>query len=104
MTKFMEINGEMFEVIKSKYTPELIERHWKYYSGRTLDHYYQKPSAIKKAIFEEWRDWSSDPCVWAFEVISGSHFFFSLGAILKNEHGYDIGYIKITKAHNYLYV
>lgn len=104
MKKQMEINGEMFEIIRSKYTPELIDRHWKNYSGKTLDYYYQKPSKIKKAIYADWRDWSSDPCIWAFEVISGSCFTFSLGAILKNEHGNDIGYIKIIKSHNYLYL
>ena len=104
MKKQMEINGKMFEVIKSKYTEKMIENHWKNYSSKTLDYYYQKPSEIKKEIYAYWRDWSSDPCVWAFEVISGSCSCFSLGAILKNEHGYDIGYIKITKAHNYLYL
>lgn len=104
MKKEIEINGEMFEIIRSKYTPELIENHWKNYSGKTLDNFYQKPSEIKKAIYADWREWASDPCIWAFEVISGSHFCFSLGAILKNDKGYDIGYIKITKAHNYLYL
>lgn len=104
MRKQIEINGEMFEIIKSKYTTKLIENHWKNYSGKTLDYYYQKPSEIKKAIYSEWREWSSDLCIWAFEVTSGNAFAFSLGAILKNEHGNDIGYIRITKAHNYLYL
>ena len=48
MKKEIEINGEMFEIIRSKYTPELIENHWKNYSGKTLDNFYQKPSEIKR--------------------------------------------------------
>lgn len=104
MKKQIEINGEMFEIIRSKYTQNMIENHWKNYSGRTLDNFYQKPSEIKKAIYADWREWSSDPQIWAFEVISGNWNNFSIGAIFRDEHGNEIGYIKITKSHNYLYL
>lgn len=104
MTNYKEINGEMFEVIKAKNISEMIENYWKNYNGHTLDYYYEKPSAIKKAIYNEWREWASYPNIWAFQVSSANTFNFTLGAILVNDHGKDIGVIRITKAHNYLYM
>lgn len=102
--KFTEINGEQFETVKSKHAEKMIENHMKYYNGRTLNNYYQKPSQIKKKIYEYWREWAIDPHIWAFEVINGSCFMFSIGAIYRNDLGDAIGYIRITKDHNRLFL
>lgn len=51
MKKFVELNNETFEVkkVKGELHP-MIE-------VRTLDDCYAKPSAIKKAIWNEWFNW-----------------------------------------------
>ena len=59
----------------------------------------------QKAIFEEWRKWykNTDSLIM-FEVTSYNTFSFTLGCLLYDENLEYIGYIRITSAHNYLYL
>ena len=103
MTKFVEINGEQFEVIRSAKTQQMIDAHFVNYRGQGLEHYYEKPSDIKREI---WRDW----CAWCgscdevhyFEITGANVFKFTIGAIYNgiNENGF----IHITREHNRLYL
>ena len=106
MTKYTNINGVDFETIKSSKTQNMIDYHMKYFMHRDLYFYYEKPSDIKREIYLKWLKWylDRDNTVTFFEVINGSPFNFSIGAILLDEYNEPIGYIKITKCHNYLYL
>lgn len=103
MTKYKEINGVDFEVIKSDLTEGAINSHVNNYRGATLNDYYQKPSNIKQAIYNKWLEWAACDEVHYFEVSSGSPFTFTLSAIYHATNG-EQGYIHITKAHNSLYL
>lgn len=106
--KRIEINGEWFEVIRSKYTDDMIERHGADYRGRrTLYDFYDNPSAIKERIWDSWREWAANsfPVVNNMLVISASHFAFTIGALYVDPDTYEVlGYFKITKDHNRLYL
>lgn len=104
MTKYVEINGEQFEVIKSAKTEAMINRHFINYRGRGLEHYYENPSNIKREIWREWCKWCG-PCdeVHYFEITSANYFTFVITGIYIAENG-EHGLIKITREHNRLYL
>ena len=104
MTKYMEINGEQFEVIRSAKTESMIDAHFVNYRGRGLEHYYEKPSNIKREIWRDWCSWcSSCDEVHYFEITNANDFKFAIGAIYIDEYG-EQGYIRITDCHNRLYL
>lgn len=105
MTKTMTIGGERFEVIRPrKFEPDAYHRDYR--GRRTLLDYYDRPSDIKQAIWQEWLDWERDnPEVYDMRVTSASGFAFTIGAYyVDTETGEIIGYFKITKDHNRLYL
>lgn len=104
MTKYTEINGEQFEVIRSKKTDDFFHWHISHEIAHTLEECYSRPSDAKRAIFEEWREWAVDswPVVYQFGITSYNTFMFTLGALYDGELG--DGYIQITPAHNRLYL
>ena len=99
--KTIEINGETFEVIRS----------WKYdfarkfkFTGYGLSHFYQKPSQVKKDIYEYWRKWACNADnVHYLQVRTANGRFFTLEAVYMDDVQV-YGYIEITKNHNRLYV
>ena len=103
MTKFMEINGEQFEVIRSAKTQQMIDYHFVNYKGRDLSNYYEKPSEIKKSIWREWSKWAG-ACdeIHYFEVTSGNWNRFTISGIYYGIN--ETGFIQITKEHNRLYI
>lgn len=105
MTKYMEINGEQFEVIRSEKTPALIKEA-AYYAGRTLDECYSNPSIYKREIYEDWREWyRTADYVQGFGISSFNLQTFSIMAVLYEKSvSYPIGAIQITKDHNRLYL
>lgn len=106
MSETRYISGEWFEVIHSKYTDDMIKHHMKNFACRDLSDFYDKPSDIKKGIYHEWWNWyfESD-YVDLFEVVSGSCFTFSIGAIYVDPDTREVlGYFKITKDHNKLFL
>lgn len=105
MSKFIEVGGIGFEVIKPhKVDPS--EYHKDYLGRRTLWDFYDRPSDIKVGIWEEWLDWESDnPEVRDMRVTSASCFMFTIGAYYVDpETDEIIGYFKITRDHNRLYL
>ena len=106
--KTMEINGEVFEVIRSKCTVGMIDHHGHDYLGRrSLYDFYANPSMDKRDIWSNWCDWAawSYPQVSNMYVTSASSFSFTIGAYYCDSETYEIiGYIRITKDHNRLYL
>lgn len=104
MTRYTEINGEQFEVIRSKKTDDLVKWHTTHYIARSLYECYERPSDAKIGIFEEWEEWAAQtyPVVYQFGITSYNGFRFTLGALYDGELGE--GYIQITANHNRLYL
>lgn len=107
MTKYTTLCGVDFETIKSKKTQQMIDVHcerWPRYSS--LADCYDRPSDAKRAIYDEWMQWSYDmfPDVSQFGITSYNTFDFTLGGLLFDSDDNLLGYIRITKAHNYLYL
>lgn len=106
--KTMKINGEVFEVIRSKYTVDMIDHHGHDYLGRrSLYDFYDNPSRYKRGIWDEWLEWAAQsyPQVSNMYVTSATTFSFTIGAFYCDPETYEvIGYIKITKDHNCLYL
>lgn len=102
MTKYTTINGVEFETHKSKLPQDLIYNH----KTKTLWQCYEKPSKIKESIYYDWLEWfDQTENVYSFGITSYNVFNFTLGGILFDlETGKDIGYIKITKCYNRLYL
>ena len=59
--KYTEINGEMFETIKSKFTKKSIEYLIEHYTGKTLWQCYEKPSKIKEKIYKDCSIYRKNP-------------------------------------------
>lgn len=107
MSKQISINGKWFEVIHSKYTQVMIDRHTCDYLGRRdLFDFYENPSASKRIIWREWEDWADGTdYVRDMRVKSANTFTFSIGAYYVNPDTLEIeGYFVITAAHNRLYL
>ena len=106
MTKYTEINGKRFETHYSCVAKELCRTHKALYSGKDLLRCYGRPSDKKRAIYNEWREWFAK-CdeVNYMEIVSHSRYAFTLGAIYGNpDTGETLGYVKITKSHNQLFL
>ena len=104
--KTLKIGDEVFEVICSKHTQGYINYHLRNYDERDLFDFYENPSYIKQTIFNEWYDWFVDNyCVDKLEVVGGSCFTFTIGALYIDTETLEIlGYFRITKDHNRLYL
>lgn len=105
MKKSKELNGVVFEVVKSKHTQDMIDFH-REYERKDLCQCYANPSEAKREIYTEWVNWAFGmfPDVWNFGITSYNQQTFTLGGILYSEDDEIIGYLKITKAHNRLYL
>lgn len=57
MKKTKEINGEVFTVIVPK---EKMNHESMYFMSLSLDSCYERPSDIKRSIYESWLRWSYD--------------------------------------------
>ena len=115
MTKYARFNGEYFEMHKSAKTADMINYHIKNYSDKDIYyHYVGKPSDAKINIYEMWQNWylESDSFfnmfeaqLCMFEVTSANTFAFTIEALLYDYRTHDyIGLVRITKAHNILYL
>ena len=106
--KTMQIGNEVFEVIRSGKTEDMIAQHDHDFLGRkTLYDFYDNPSIYKERIWEDWREWAAQnyPQVSHIRVTGASCFTFSIGAYYCDPETYEIiGYFKITKDHNRLYL
>lgn len=106
MTKYMEINGVEFQVVKSKYTAMCISNLLADKNLKTLDECYQHCSEAKKAIYEEWMDWSVKSFdVRPFGIRSYNVFCFTLSGLLHDSETDEvIGLIEITSTRNTVYM
>lgn len=102
MSKYMDINGERFQVIKPRnHKPALANP----YFMRDLWDCYERPSGTKEAIYNEWYDWyKTDDRLSEFGVTSYNTFSFTLGCVFDDPETGVAGYISITPAHNRLYI
>lgn len=102
MSKYMNINGQTFEVIKPRKYPVSLTN--KYYL-RGLSDCYEKPSVHKQAIYDEWYEWyRSDIRLSEFGITSYNTFMFTIGCIFTDEETGERGYIKITPAKQVIYM
>ena len=103
MTKYQNINGVNFEVVKSKYTDSMIKNHK---NALRLSDFYETYSYRKRIIEEEWREWASGaPNVCGIGVQSANTFSFTMGAWYIDTITLEIiGYIQITPCHERLYL
>ena len=104
MSKFIEINGETFEVIDTAKDVDACHKDWR--GRRTIWDFYNRPSDVKVNIYEMWMEWARrTDCVYDMRVTSASCFMFTLGAYYVDT-GTDeiIGYFRITRDHNKLYI
>ena len=105
--KYTKINGVYFETIKSKKTEAMINYHDKNFNHRDLSDYYEKPSEAKRAIYTDWIRWylEADETIYNFEITSANTFGFTFGGLFVDSETFEIiGYIRITKEHNRLYL
>ena len=105
MTKYTDINGIDFETHKSKYTKSMIEKHLNK-PIKLLDDCYEKPSSTKRAIYNGiHRLFGNTKNITRLSVTSYNTFAFTMSALYLDEiTGEIIGYIRITKDHNILYI
>ena len=105
MTKYTNINGMNFITIHSGKTESMINEHFNRYKGRDLMQVYGKCSKEKKDVYYKWREWlQKTDEVTDFDIISASRYTFTLGAIYRDVNNTPIGYIRITKGYNRLYL
>lgn len=100
--KTMEINGNVFEVIKPRKHPvSLTNSHFM----RSIYECYDNPSEKKKAIYNKWHRWYlGDWRLSEFGVISYNTFSFSIGCVFNDADTGVRGFIVITPCHNRLYL
>lgn len=98
MKKIIKINGVSFELQNNVIKLPLVER----YPHRTIWDCYDRPSAKKVAIYEEWLSYANSIDAQGFTVSSYNCNFFSLTFEFRYE---GVKYhANITYAHNYLYI
>lgn len=103
MTKYMDIGGRSFRVIKPRKDKPILHKQC---AGCDLYKYYKNPSSEKKAAYNYWKKWA-DNCdnVLNFGVCSGNTFTFSIRALYMNtETGEIEGVIHITPCYNTIYI
>lgn len=104
MKHYIELNNRFFEVKKLKGKVHPLEY-------RSLDDCYNKPSALKRDIYNDWCKWlvefafdeSSDYEYGILTVLSYNCMIFTLGAEVYNKKGELIGYLYITKTRQELW-
>ena len=101
MKKQININGEIFTVMKPS---TLTEKEWllgNYYLGRTLLQAYGKVSQAKQQIYAYWARWALESYVRHLTVASKNTNMFTLNGLL-NLDGETYAFI-ITKTRQELY-
>ena len=98
MRKTIEIKGVTFEVEKPS---QYRLNPWRGFLN--IHECYGRPSSIKVAIYEDWKNWflnneDADFSVEALGVISYNCNFFTIGAIV--EYCDKLYNITITRSHN----
>lgn len=112
--KTVTIYNRTFELVESKKYPVTVDRVNDYmarYSGMDLLSFYNKPSDIKCAIYNDWCNWStesrldnkSDDSVEYMQVASANCMSFTIDALVFDKYGFIKYMLHITKAHNYVY-
>ena len=112
--KTVTIFNRTFELVESKKYPVTIDTVNDYmarYIGKDLDSFYGRPSDIKRAIYNEWRKWSSDSrldnncddSVEYMQIASANSMTFTIDALVFDKYGFIKYMLHITKAHNYAY-
>lgn len=99
---YMVINNEFFEIIKPrKYKPVPSNAY-----PRKIHECYKAPSVYKVGIFNDWMKWADtikQGMIINFGISSYNSQTFTLTGNYY-ENGEFIGKIKITKAHNRIYI
>ena len=97
MMRYIELNNETFEVKKAKGELHPLEY-------RALVDCYNKPSMIKRSIWENWIDWliqldknSTNMWFGSLTIISYNTMMFTLGCNVYNNDNKLIGQLYITK-------
>ena len=101
MKKQININEEIFTVMKPS---TLTESEWlqgNYYLGRTLLQAYGKASQAKQQIYAHWTRWALESHVRHFTVASKNTNMFTLNGIIELD-GETYAFI-ITKTRQELY-
>ena len=100
MKQYIELNYETFEVKKAKGELHPMEE------VRTLDDCYAKPSAIKKAIRNDWFDWYLSVESPKYQLVNMSIQSYNINMFTIRIDVFDtktyefIGYIYITKTRH----
>lgn len=105
MSKKMEINGKRFDVIKPRTcVPDAYHKDRR--GRRSIWDFYRNPSKKKEDIWSAWKSWAdSTPEVKDMRVTGANCDTFSIGAYYIDPDTEEIlGYIKITKCYNRLYL
>ena len=102
MSKYININGEQFQVIKPRKNKPTLENP---YFMRTLLDCYEKPSHRKRGIYNAWYEWyRTDDRLSEFGITSYNTYSFSLRCVFHDEEQNVHGLVSITPANNIIYV
>ena len=112
--KSVTIFNRTFELVESKKYPitvDTVNDYMERYTGKDLLSFYNKPSDIKCAIYDDWRKWSatshidskSVDSVEYMQVASANCMTFTIDALVFDKHGFIKYMLHITKSHNYAY-
>ena len=102
MKEHKQINGVVFEV------KHVGDELWKTASQvvkrvKTLDDCYNRPSQIKKDIYDMWMEWSQAVTdLYTFDVDTYNTNVFTLSGVLEYSHGM-VEVIHITPTRHILY-
>lgn len=103
--EYVEINGVTFEV--KKVTADELMSLASRVRGTTqpLEWCYDRCSDAKKVIYKTWKAWASSlDHLQDFDVFSYNTSMFTLAGVNRTKGGFVVNVIKITPAHNYIYV
>lgn len=105
MSKYINIGGELFEVIKPR-KREVEKQHRGQWDYANIWQAYEKPSAAKVAIWEYWYNFFGDETHrFGNPFISGRNCFsFTVVCNVYDENSDFIGVARITRGHNRLYL
>ena len=112
--KTVTIFNRTFELVQSKKYPitiDTVNNYMHNYTCKSLMNFYSKPSDTKRAIYNEWRKWSSESLldnnsndsVEYMQVASANYQPFTIDALVFDKHGFIKYMLHITKSHNYAY-
>lgn len=102
MSKYMEINGERFQVIKPRnHNPALTNPFYL----RDLWGCCKCPSERKLRIYDYWYVWyRSDDRLSEFGITAYTCQSFTIGCVFQDDDTGVAGYISITPKHNRIYI